>query len=118
MKFYSGDSLRTIADNSPQPPPNPSISQRFYGKRISNKIVGINEIENAEQIKVYPNPVSEKVFLEIKNKAEITLFDVYGREILKTQQKELNVSDLPDGIYFLQLQTSDGMLTKKVVVQH
>src|ERR1051326_1729828 len=118
VKFYSGDSLRLINDNEPQPPPNPAISYRFFGKRISNKITAENEVINAKQIKVYPNPVSEKVFIDIKNKAEITLFDVYGREILKTQQKELNVSNLPNGVYFIRVTAKQAIASKKIIVRH
>jgi hypothetical protein len=32
--------------------------------------------------------------------------------------KEINAANLPDGIYFLEVKTKEGVLNKKVVVQH
>src|ERR1051326_720632 len=117
VKFYSGDSLRLINDNEPQPPPNPAISYRFFGKRISNKITAENEVINAKQIKVYPNPAKDKIFIDVKNKnTTMSLFDICGKEVLKTQNKEIDISALPEGIYFFQVKTAEGIAVKKIIL--
>src|ERR1051326_5614706 len=81
-KFYSGDSIKRIDDNVPQPPPNPPQSMRFYGKRISNKTAGVSEQLSNEQVKVFPNPCYDVLNIESKMKIkEITIADLLGREM-------------------------------------
>src|ERR1051325_12173514 len=67
IKFYSGDSIRMIYDNLPQPPPNPPYSFRFYGKRISNKTADVHEQLSNEMVKVFPNPCSNVLTIDSKN---------------------------------------------------
>jgi hypothetical protein len=45
-------------------------------------------------------------------------FDILGNEILTTKQKEIDVSNLQNGVYFIQLKTVESILTKKIIVQH
>ncbi len=82
----------------------------------------VNELKNIENnILIYPNPCSEKLFVKNIANAEIkkySLLSIEGREInlKKISKEEFDVSDLPAGLYFLQLQTKEGVLTKKIVV--
>jgi len=69
-------------------------------------------------VSIYPNPVSE--FLQIHISEEITyhkttLFSVTGKLLLSTSEKELDVSILSEGIYFVQITTDQGILTRKIV---
>jgi len=128
MKFYSVDSLRTIADNSPQPPPNQPISMRFYGKRISNKTVGVNEVANKEEIMIYPNPVNGIITIKSKillnEETEIKITDVLGKEIknqkvrTKNEKAQMEISDLKTGIYILNIKNNERVITKKIIIQH
>ncbi len=83
---------------------------------------GINELKNIENnILIYPNPSSEKLFVKNIANTEIkkySLLSIEGKEISLKQigKEEFDVSDLPKGLYFLQLQTKEGVLTKKIIV--
>jgi hypothetical protein len=46
------------------------------------------------------------------------LYYVLGNEIITTKEKEIDVSIIPNGIYFLKAETSEGVLTRKILVQH
>ena len=53
----------------------------------------------------------------------ITVFDTYGRLVMSknikdTSGTELNVSDLPSGIYMLKLTTGKETLMKKLIINH
>ncbi len=84
------------------------------------------EIENTE-ILVFPNPTSTKVFVEIKNEecrmnnAEISVFDIYGKEVLKTEvgsrKTEVDLSNQPKGIYVIKVRTAKGVAVEKVVLE-
>lgn len=122
--FFYDDSLKMIYDNVPQSPPNPPISFRFYGKRISSQISGIYELVDNTQLQIYPNPCYGLLNIECKILSEetlITITDILGMEInkLKVQKEEkiqVDVSYLKKGIYFLQFKTAKATLTKKIIV--
>ncbi|MDR0863524.1 MAG: T9SS type A sorting domain-containing protein [Candidatus Symbiothrix sp.] len=68
-------------------------------------------------ISIYPNPTTGK--LEIGNGElkiqQISIFNMLGRNVLNTQQTTLDISHLPTGVYFVQIKTEKGRVTKKVV---
>ena len=69
---------------------------------------------------VYPNPVNDVVSISSLNNSEITqvsIIDVNGRVIkdVNSNVSEISVSDLNAGIYFLKINTLDGVGTSKFV---
>ncbi len=79
-----------------------------------------NQINNT--IKVYPNPVSNKLYLESKNQLEsISIYDVNGRYVKNIQlignklNSEINTSTLSIGIYFVKIKTEVGVQTTKII---
>jgi len=85
----------------------------------------VNTIDlNGESIKVYPNPAS--TFINIENltyHTEIKLFDIVGKNHLVTtnqhsNQVQLSVKNLAEGIYFIE-STIDGVTeTTKILIAH
>tara|TARA_B100000795_G_scaffold64850_1_gene43918 strand:+ start:1296 stop:2375 length:1080 start_codon:yes stop_codon:yes gene_type:complete len=73
-------------------------------------------------VKIYPVPANKYITVEAK-KNDITsldLVDVNGKVILKkefTQSTSLDVSDIAKGIYFLNLKTVAGKLTKQIIIE-
>ena len=68
---------------------------------------------------VYPNPASEYVIIETERNATITLLDITGKIILKEKslgKRELNISDLKNGIYLIQSNTEHHSTIKKLIV--
>jgi hypothetical protein len=56
---------------------------------------------------------------------ELSLFDVLGNEIpipnpfqRKGDGATIDVSNLQNGVYFIQAKITEGVLSKKVVIQH
>lgn len=91
---------------------------------LGTPLASINSISDFnQQIAVYPNPVTNELFVlqNIQGEIEINLFDVYGKEIKTTKSKmketEIDVSGLSEGIYFLRVKTAEGALAKKIIVQ-
>jgi hypothetical protein len=77
--------------------------------------------ENRNEITVYPNPVmnSTQINPSGDNLDLIKLLDGNGREILNIKSKgkffNLNLSDLPSGMYFLEVETVRNRAMKKLV---
>jgi hypothetical protein len=70
---------------------------------------------------VYPNPATEKVYVngEFEN-ARISLFSADGRHVYvaekASRQTFINVSGFERGMYLLQLETSKGIVTRKLAI--
>ena len=87
-------------------------------------ITGIPETISSSSIALYPNPVSNQLTIDLgsnKQKAEVTITDVNGKIIYKTeasetQKIEVNSNDFAAGIYVVQVQIADFIETKKLIV--
>jgi hypothetical protein len=91
--------------------------------------VGIGEALPQAAIRVYPNPASDKLTIElnnsIKQKVSVTLSDITGTRVATlfdgilqpgTQSLEANIHHLKAGIYFLQCSTPAGSTRQKICV--
>ena len=102
---------------------------------------GITAVAIGDLITVYPNPTNGEVRVT-SNQLQVTgveIFDVMGRkhENAKARRHEgakdnspplegwqakpdgvvINISHLPSGLYFVQITTESGTVTKKIVKQ-
>ena len=76
--------------------------------------------------KVYPNPVSDVVNVEMPSNVVVnrySVLDLQGREVaasngLNGNTIRINVSDLAKGNYILKLDTDAGVRTQKIMVMH
>jgi hypothetical protein len=79
-----------------------------------------------DSFKVYPNPANDYINIAPANLKQwpslVRITTADGREVMTVepgQQQEkiiIPVGSLPDGIYFLQAITSDGVISKQVVI--
>ncbi|GAA5084614.1 hypothetical protein GCM10023210_04600 [Chryseobacterium ginsengisoli] len=72
----------------------------------------INQLIEKQDIKIYPNPVSDYAYVEIGfdfKEADITLYDMGGRQLqsLKTKNKvtKMNTQNLIQGAYLITIKT-------------
>ncbi len=73
---------------------------------------------NAEQVKIFPNPVKSVFNIQIdRPNWQISILDVAGRTLLvSSNQKNLDVSTLKEGMYLVNIQSDDLQTTKKIQV--
>ncbi|PHS63954.1 MAG: hypothetical protein COB12_08830 [Flavobacterium sp.] len=89
------------------------------GVSFSNdcEYLGVNDNELSE-ISIYPNPTNDKLFAAIGDTDTIQslqLFSVTGKLLLDSNLTEIDVSNLPTGMYLLKIQTDKGLSVKKVI---
>ncbi|NNC86394.1 MAG: T9SS type A sorting domain-containing protein [Bacteroidia bacterium] len=82
------------------------------------------------QVKLYPNPANECIKIESNSKnpiKQISIFDFSGREVLNTDvtlvstEKEeilIDIADISNGIYYLQLSFKNEKIFKNLIIQH
>lgn len=75
--------------------------------------------ESLPQVKIYPNPVSNKLHISHDNieVLEIIIYDIYGKLIQREKifNEPADVSKLIDGIYFLEVHSEKGKVIRKFI---
>lgn len=67
--------------------------------------------------KVYPNPASNEVCIQLPERIEIdqvTIEDITGKLVKTVTGNKFSIAELPNGLYILQVQTNVGRLVQKV----
>ena len=89
-----------------------------------SNIVGINE-DKIIEIELFPNPVSSTITLQTNidlQNAEIKIINVLGETVLSnkisnTNNTTIDVSELNNGLYFIQINTDHKFFTKRIIKQ-
>jgi len=80
---------------------------------------GIDELSFYNNIKIHPNPVADILTIETPQPAVIEIINIEG-QLIKTlsangNKTNIDVSAFQSGVYFIKIQTEDGIAFKKVV---
>ncbi|GGD73203.1 hypothetical protein GCM10011514_41620 [Emticicia aquatilis] len=80
-----------------------------------------NEEPNDKQFLVYPNPTTGLVSWNFPNIKSVSIFDASGKEVFYKEtldSQELNLTNLPESIYFLNFSDGKKNFIRKIVVVH
>lgn len=64
---------------------------------------------------IYPNPFKHQIVIQYDLFKSVEIYDIRGSLVLKSQEKNLNLSDVPNGIYVVKITTELGLDTKLMV---
>ena len=82
---------------------------------------GIESVEMAKSLLLYPNPAQDRISISNKTDFPIQKIAIYHlngqlvRQIEGAMLNEINVSDLAIGVYYLRLQSEQGVAVKKFI---
>jgi len=91
--------------------------------------VGIEEANFNGEVSVYPNPNNGEITLEVEmqNEAELSvgLYDMVGKQVwmdsnlgqVTSLRKQYDLSQIPDGVYFIRIHADDQMIVQKLIKQ-
>ena len=79
---------------------------------------GIEEI--SATFDLYPNPVSDKLYVKTENDVEeVTIYNLTGvavyNEECRMKNVELNVADLNSGVYFIKVRTANSEVINRII---
>jgi hypothetical protein len=60
------------------------------------------------RVSVYPNPTANRIYIQGENVLQAELFDLRGRKVKTTNQKQIDLSDITNGSFILKVTTDDN----------
>ncbi len=102
-----------------------TFGRSIYKIDLANDVLNTSENETLNQIKLFPNPASEKVTILIPeglNSGNITIFDTLGRSVFQknfTTSESINIplNGIEKGTYFVTISSEKGKISKKLLVR-
>ncbi|HTA61617.1 MAG TPA: T9SS type A sorting domain-containing protein, partial [Bacteroidia bacterium] len=84
---------------------------------------GIEKYNGSNQVSIYPNPSNGSFVIETTStdKQTLQIVDVAGKLVLQQTingKANIDASSLDNGIYFVQINSSESLYSKKIIVQH
>jgi len=94
----------------------------YIAKYSFDGSVGIDQSKELEQVKIYPNPVVEQLYVNTPEGSKIKaleLFDAQGKKVSSAgkDKNELNMEPLPLGMYWLSIWFENGQQVLQKVVK-
>lgn len=92
----------------------------FYITVTAEEVLGFGD-NLAELTSIYPNPTSDVLNVKLPSNVEVlssSLYNILGQDTgLRLVNGTMNTANLENGVYILNVKTSVGTLTQKVVKQ-
>ena len=84
-----------------------------------NPTLGINDVVlNENDIKLYPNPTSSILNIGMtQNLKHVSIYSILGAEVLRTQDKTIDVSGLSNGVFLIKIEDENGNVSIKRFVK-
>lgn len=92
-----------------------------YTRKIVLPVQAVNSISenNSFQLGIYPNPATNEIAFQLpstNSNYDFSITDLTGKTVMKRNNysgKLLNISHLPSGIYYMQVNTADSYYSAK-----
>lgn len=89
--------------------------------------IGIKKAQSENNFVITPNPANDKItikpYFKYSNELTVSIVDLIGREILKTNIKNsfeehvISVQHIPEGLYTVTLSSENGTVSKKIAIK-
>jgi hypothetical protein len=95
---------------------------RFFGNTMdigayeNQTIIDDINTSKAPSIQVFPNPTSGLITIDIMQVQKVELVDITGKTVLQTTERQLDLSDLENGVYLLRIWDHSRIYSKKIIL--
>jgi hypothetical protein len=73
-----------------------------------NATLSIKTLFTDNNLKVYPNPTADYIYIQSDFNYTSKVYNTVGQLVLNSNSKQINVIDLPSGVYLLQLESNNN----------
>ena len=79
----------------------------------------IEDVDSINLIRVYPNPTSNRIFIQSSSEVKSSIYNISGRKMGVYYSKEIDMSSFNNGIYIIDIESEDLSTNKtfKVIKQ-
>ncbi|HBI01071.1 S8 family peptidase, partial [uncultured Flavobacterium sp.] len=127
--YLTGPQLRTILQETGIPQGNPSAGNVGPFPNMKDAVLRVYDdyllgldVVNTTEFTVFPNPVQNQLkFLthqDLSEMASVEIFNTLGQSVFQAkmpQDKQLDVSTLSGGVYFVKVSDGNQSATKKII---
>jgi len=95
----------------------------FHFQADSLSSVSLNELKSNNDLVIYPNPTNQKITISSQERIQNYIIqDMKGQRLISKEslqwKEEVDLRDLPQGIYLLSVELQSGaLITKKILKQ-
>jgi hypothetical protein len=126
---FSGSSNARAISPTPLNGFNPMYSFNISNNPSPTNIFHIEQEEGAFKVNIYPNPTNARVnihfYVAKTQNIKLKLLSAIGEIIFIENlnrfkgeySKQINLKEYPKAIYFLEIETQDGVINKKLILQ-
>ena len=90
----------------------------WTGFKSVSGTASIEDTDLNNNLSIYPNPVTSQFTIDTEGQVEsVTILNTTGRivETIVNATNTVDVSNLTPGVYFVQVQTENGLVSKKII---
>jgi hypothetical protein len=91
----------------------------LYMLKAESVPTNFKPIADREDIKVYPNPATDRVFVNVNKPTQVAVFNLAGSmvksQLVESENDFINVNDLQPGMYIIRSKMSDDFAEKLIV---
>ncbi|WP_033960174.1 choice-of-anchor Q domain-containing protein [Psychroserpens jangbogonensis] len=101
-------------------------NQRIFGTTVDmgayeySSTLGINDFSLGEnQIKLYPNPASSKLNIQMKTILKsVAILNIQGQIVIESTSTQIDISNLSNGMYIISIEDQNGFVSTKRFIKN
>ncbi len=109
---YEGDSTTIYLYSS-------DSGVNIYFLKVEPLTTSVKPIDIMQEVRVYPNPATDKVFVNVKKATQVAIYNLSGSmvksRLIESSSDFIDVSDLQSGMYIIKSQMSNDFTQKLIV---
>lgn len=88
----------------------------------TSELVGLNELENISNLKIYPNPSNGIFFIDNLIVKKIKIYNSFGQQVdfissVKDNSIMINVKNIETGVYMLEADKNNNLYRRKIIIE-
>ena len=98
---------------------NYELSASQVGELYSNNVLSSSDFaQNNLKVALYPNPVRDILNIELENEIKsVEIYNLQGQKIKTATSKQVDVSNLSNGVYMVRIQDANNAIETKRIVK-
>lgn len=88
---------------------------QFFRKYKLNNLLSVPQVDAEIAVTMYPNPCIDQLNIEVQQLKSVSVVDITGKVVLQSTQSQIEVRDLPQGVYSVIIITKNRQVVKRLI---